>query len=239
MAFVTDGGRQYVVAGPWRRRADIAELIEVSDGKHRALLLSAVLASLTSLGVQMVIVDYGPNAVDPVLCREAGLEVVERIVEYERPDCRVEPRPSALEVRSYRHEDRDAILDVERHSFPWLWWNSPEEWDAYVSLPSVGVIVGLADGQIVGYAGFTVYHRDGHLDRLAVHEREQGRGFGSALLVEALMRLDQAGARRVRLTTQEDNHRSQALYERYGFRRGRWVYEIYGKWLNRPEGAHL
>jgi ribosomal protein S18 acetylase RimI-like enzyme len=239
MAFVTDDGRQYAIAGPWRRRADIAELVEVSDGKHRLTLLNALLASLTSQGVQMVVVDYGPRAVDPGLCREAGLAVIERIVEYERPDCRVQPRPSALEVRSYRPEDHDAVLDVERHSFPWLWWNSPDEWEAYVSLPSVGVVVGIAEGRIVGYAGFTVYHRDGHLDRLAVRESDQGRGFGSALLVEALRRMDQTGARRVRLTTQEDNRRSQTLYERYGFRRGRWIYEIYGRWLNQPEGTRL
>lgn len=239
MAFVTDDGRQYVVGGPWRRRADIVELIEASNGKHRPALLNAITSSLTSLGVRMLVLDYGPSSVDRDLCRDAGLSVIERIVEYERPDCHVAPRPSNLEIRQIRPEDRDPILDLERHSFPWLWWNSPEEWEAYVALPSVDVIVGLVDGRIVGYAGFTVYHRDGHLDRLAVRDSEQGRGYGSALLVEALTRMDRAGAGRVRLTTQEDNHRSQALYERYGFRRGRWTYAIYGKWLNQPEGSGL
>lgn len=239
MAFVTDDGRQYVVTGPWRRRADIAELIEVTNGKHRRALLNAATSSLTDLGVRMLVLDYGPNSVDRDLCRDAGLTVIERIVEYERPDCRVTPRPSSLEIRQVLPEDRDAILDLERHSFPWLWWNSPEEWDTYVALPNVDVIVGLVDGRIVGYAGFTVYHRDGHLDRLAVRDSEQGRGYGRALLLEALARMDRAGAGRVRLTTQEDNRRSQALYERNGFRRGRWTYAIYGKWLNQREDTGL
>ena len=45
------------------------------------------------------------------------------------------------------------------------------------------------------------------------------------------------GARRVTLSTQEDNHRSQALYERFGFRRTRWAYEIWGLWLGEPVEA--
>jgi RimJ/RimL family protein N-acetyltransferase len=46
------------------------------------------------------------------------------------------------------------------------------------------------------------------------------------------------GAKQVALTTQDYNYRSQRLYERNGFRRGRWAYEIYGRWLNAPEGTY-
>lgn len=233
---MTDGGRQYVVAGPWRRRSDIVELIEISPGKRRAELLEAVTGALIARGTRLLILDVGPYSVDRGLVRAADLVSVERIVEYERADCRVAPRASTLEIRPYVPSDRDAVLALERRSFPWLWWNSQDEWDAYVATPEVDVIVGFERGRMVGYAGTTCYRREGHLDRLAVQEADQGKGFGAALLVEALARLDRAGARRVRLTTQEDNVRSQALYERYGFRRGRWVYEIFGKWLSQPEG---
>src|SRR5262249_50728357 len=105
----------------------------------------------------------------------------------------------------------------------------------------VEVLVGCLDSRIVGYAGFVVYHHDGHLDRLAVRGVEQGRGFGRALLIDSLARMREHGARRVALTTQEDNVRSQALYLANGFPRSRWTYEIHGRWLgseaDRGEGG--
>lgn len=238
MAFFTEGGRQYVVAGPWRHRSDIAEMIEVSPGSRQVELVRALEAALARRGVALLVVDHGPYASDPSFCDHLGLTVVERIIEYERPNLPVPPKRTALPIRSYQPADRDPVLEVERHSFPWLWWNSPEEWDHYLAGEGVQVLVGLLEQQVVGYAGFTVYRRDGYLDRLAVHKDFQGRGFGAALLVEALSAMVGAGARQIRLTTQEDNRRSRALYERHGFRPGRWVYEIYGNWLAQPEESH-
>lgn len=238
MAFVADGGRQYVIAGPWRRRSDIAELIEASSGRSRSQLLVTLTDALTNRGVELLVLDYGSHAVDRDLCRDAGLTVIERIVEYKRPSCQIDLRPTTLTIRAYTPADRDAVLAVERESFPWLWWNSPEEWEAYVGSPGVSVSLGIEQGRLVGYASTTVYRSDGHLDRLAVRETDQGRGFGSALLLAALAQLDRAGAKQVRLTTQEDNIRSQALYQRHGFHSGRWVYEIYGKRLKALEDSH-
>jgi [ribosomal protein S18]-alanine N-acetyltransferase len=185
--------------------------------------------------VRLVVLDYGLHALDPAFYRQVGFLLVERIVEFERPDLPIAPRRSnALSVRRYRPGDREAVLELERESFPWLWWNSPEEWDSYLLTRGVEVLVGCLDGRIVGYAGFVVYHHDGHLDRLAVREAEQGRGFGRALLIDSLARMRERGARRVALTTQEDNVRSQALYLANGFHRSRWTYEIHGRWLG-PE----
>ncbi len=237
MAFVGDGGRQYVVAGPWRRRSDIAELIDVTRGRLRGDLLAALTDSLTRGGVKLLLLDYGGRAADRDFCRESGMSIIERIVEYQRPSCRIEARPSSLVFRPYLPADRDSVLDLERESFPWLWWNSPEEWNAYVATPGVSVILGFEDERMVGYASTTIYRQDGHLDRLAVRASDQGRGFGSALLVAALSQLDRAGAKQVRLTTQEDNVRSQTLYQRHGFHLGRWAYEIYGKKLTEPEDS--
>ncbi|HVC35813.1 MAG TPA: hypothetical protein VNL16_20070, partial [Chloroflexota bacterium] len=72
MAFVADEGRQYVVAGPWRRRSDVAELIEVSRGGLRASLLATVDTALAAQGVRLLVLDQGAHPVDRELCREAG-----------------------------------------------------------------------------------------------------------------------------------------------------------------------
>ncbi len=239
LAFVTDDDRQYVVAGWWRRRTEIGELLEVSAGNRRRELVGTVFSALAARGARLVVLDFGFDTRDRSFLTEAGLEVIDRIVEYVRPSCSVSKCVTVpLYIRPYRPEDRAAVLGLERHSFPWLWWNSIDEWEAYVATPGVSVVLGENDGQLLGYAGYTVRRREGHLDRLAVRQDVQGRGFGAALLVEVLGRMERAGAQRVALTTQEDNHRSQRLYERYGFHRGQWVYEIYGKWLASPEVPH-
>src|SRR5579859_3612476 len=46
LALVADAGRQYVVAGPWRKRSDIAELIEASPGALRSALIDELAVGL-------------------------------------------------------------------------------------------------------------------------------------------------------------------------------------------------
>lgn len=236
MGLVAEGGRQYAIAGPWRHRAEIAELLEVSSGNLRSHLVERLGHLLRDQGVRLVVLDYGLGALDPRFFRAEGFDLIERIIELERPDRPVEfVRAPDLTIRRYQPADREAILDLERASFPWLWWNSPEEWENYLRTREVEVIVGTVQGRIVGYAGSVVFGRDGHLDRLAVRESEQGKRFGAALLAVALERMRRRGATKIALTTQETNLRSQTLYVRNGFQRGRWTYEIHGKWLDEPE----
>ena len=75
--------------------------------------------------------------------------------------------------------------------------------------------------------------------RIAVIPERQGSGYGLETLHFAIARLSDLGARRVGLSTQADNLRSQQLYERYGFRRtGGNDYTIYGQWLAEAAGAN-
>ncbi len=239
MSFASTDGRQYLVAGPWRHRNDIAELIEASRGSQREALLAALIVELKKKGFRLLVLDYGVEANDPAFYRQGDFRLVERILEYERPNLPIEvrPRPVGFKVRPYHPADRESVLRVERESFPWLWWNSSEEWDRYVVTPGVEILVGWIDDRIVGYAGFAVHRADGHLDRLAVEAGVQGRGLGASLLSASLTQMVKRGAKQISLTTQEDNYRSQQLYEQNGFRRGRWTYEIYGRWLDSAEGT--
>ena len=235
LSFVADQGRQYVVGGLWRHREDIGELIEVSSGSYRAALVDRVVASLVTRNARLLVLDFGFDVGDSRFCRENGFSVVERIVEYDRPSGPISGHDSQLMVRAYAPEDRDVLLQLDHDAFPWLWWNSPTEWDTYLRTSGVHVLVGVEEQTIVGYAGVTVRGKAGHLDRLAVRGKRQGRGYGAALLAQSLYYMQGRGAHKVSLTTQDDNYRSQALYERFGFRRSRWTYEILGKWLVDPE----
>jgi ribosomal protein S18 acetylase RimI-like enzyme len=233
MGLIASSGREYVVAGPWRRRSDIAELIEASIGDHRPALVRRLGEDLAANGFKLLVLDYSLDSRDPGFFRREGFVLIEKILEYERPIAPISPPPlpKGFEVRPYAETDRAQILDLERESFPWLWWNSPNEWDAYIANPGVEVLVGTFEGTVVGYAGFVVYRHDGHLDRLAIHRNFHGQRFGATLLTQALSRMRERGANGITLTTQADNVQSQRLYELNGFRRARWSYEIHGKWL--------
>jgi ribosomal protein S18 acetylase RimI-like enzyme len=71
-----------------------------------------------------------------------------------------------------------------------------------------------------GVVGFAISGRDGtdgYLQRLAVTPRHQGRGVGSALVLDALRWCAEQGAHRVLVNTHVENDRALQLYRRLGF----------------------
>jgi ribosomal-protein-alanine N-acetyltransferase len=74
-------------------------------------------------------------------------------------------------------------------------------------------------GKAVGYAITDVLGDTGFVVRVAVHPNAQGQGIGSGLLADALNHCRAAGARVVRLNTQESNTAAHRLYQRFDFRR--------------------
>jgi len=234
LAFGVAGQNHYGIGGLWRRREDIGEVVEISRGPYRRAILGRLLDAFEARGVPLVVLDFEEGAGGGDFYAAEGFATIDRIVEYDR-QIQALPRPvQAVPVRDYRSGDFDAVLEVDHASFPWLWWNSAAELDAYLAMPGVMIIVSLDGDRPVGYAGLTVRGTLAHLDRLAVHEERQRRGHGATLVTFVLDQLKAIGVRRIALSTQEDNFRSQALYERYGFTRGRWSYEIRGIWLRDP-----
>ena len=59
----------------------------------------------------------------------------------------------------------------------------------------------------------------GYLQRLAVHPSARGRGFGRALIDDALRWIRRGGARQCLVNTQAYNYDALALYEECGFER--------------------
>ena len=77
----------------------------------------------------------------------------------------------------------------------------------------------LHDEEIVGYEIASRHHTAGHLARLAVHPKIQGKRVGQVLLNNLLTRFVKRGVKSMTVNTQASNIRSQRLYERYGFLR--------------------
>jgi ribosomal protein S18 acetylase RimI-like enzyme len=226
---------EYLVAEGWRRRGDVALLLEVGARHHRAALVTQAAAQLQAAGVGALLVsddEWGPNS---RAYGQLGFARLERIVYYQLSPLRLpltlrRPLPT-LAFSAVGPEPLATAVQVDHAAFPWLWWNSSAEFAHYLRTPGVQVVLGRDGGQPVGYAGFTIAGNWGHLDRLAVVASAQGRGWGAALLAHALILMAQSGVTRVTLSTQLTNIQSQRLYEGFGFRRTHDAHNIYGKWL--------
>lgn len=230
---------EYVLAGPWRHRDEIVALLEVTSGGLTYQLIDALADVATAQGKQLLVSAQQYERRPPVFYERTGFELLEEIFVYEMVLYTVPPGPSRLRFERVDADDPftlGELLDLDHEAFDWLWWNSLEEFDEYMSDPRVDVYLGRErDGTPVSYVGVTRLRGWGHLDRLAVSPLYQGRGYGYESLVWAVRVLAARGAHRIALSTQASNQRSRQLYERFGFRRVPELdYQIYGRWLADP-----
>jgi len=107
-------------------------------------------------------------------------------------------------------------MALDRLAFDRIWHKSIRNLNEALARASSFTVASL-DGRIVAYEWCEIYGQQAHLTRLAVHPDYQGRGIGTQLLYQAIVDAIEAGAELISLNTQEDNHRSRALYRRYGF----------------------
>lgn len=234
---------EYAIVGPWRHRMDVANVQELSAVRHPAGMLQAVVRQCDEFGASVVISIEVDEVRRPAFYQRAGFQLMEEVVTYDFdgrhpiPDYGTKLRFRRADVG--HREDLDLLLSLDHASFPWLWWNSEEEFVAYSRAPGVEMLIGYDGDQPVSYVGITAYLGWGHLDRIAVAPGQQGRGFGGESLAIAVNRLIQTGAKRVGLSTQSRNARSQRLYERFGFRRAtEHDYRLYGRVLRLPNGLN-
>ncbi len=228
---------QYVVGGYWRRRPEIACVVELSPGPHRRELVDRLVAAAQRIGCDLVLAEIPIEPRDAELWRAAGFAPVDRIVEYEKIGAWSDAGVTATYLRPYKPDDLRPLLALEERSFPWLWRNSTAELAQYGEADESEIWVAAppeAGGTPIGYVGLTIRGAHGHLDRLAVDPDWRRRGIGAALVSRALERYAETGVRRITLTTQVDNARAQPLYARFGFRPTRNQLTIHGKWLGRP-----
>jgi ribosomal protein S18 acetylase RimI-like enzyme len=227
---------EYIIGERWRRRDDIGEIVEVSARRGRRALITAAVERLREAGSSLVVLgnDLWPDQTRMWI--ELGFGQVERIVFFERAlprnrdDLDFAGLPE-LDIHRTGVGEIDALMAVDHASFPWLWWNSVDDFGNYLLQPDVRAYLATLDGEPVGYASYTMYRGWAHLDRLAVSQAFQGKRYGAAQLAHVLRLMVDEGARSVSLSTQEDNVQSHRLYTRFGFTKARESMNIYGKAL--------
>ena len=234
--------REFVLLGPWRHRPEIAGVVEVAAVRNAEALIGKAVQLADDRGAHLVLMTEMDERRRPAFYERLGFVELEEVITYET--AQAVPLPTNtypltfVQVAGHDTTLLEAVLRLDHLAFPWLWWNSSEELAAYSFMPGVAIFAGMLDGDLITYAGLTTYPGWGHLDRIAVHPDYQGRGFGRTTLGFALGTLSIRGARRIGLSTQGDNARSQRMYEHVGFKRSRSNdYRLYGHWLREPD-AH-
>jgi ribosomal protein S18 acetylase RimI-like enzyme len=226
---------EYVIAEPWRRRDEIASIVEVTARRGRPALIRELVEGLRARGYRLVILSDEVWRDQPRVYQDLGFERVETIVFFQKtlkwPDPYldgVEARFPSLQYTRLDSSDVDLLLDLDRSSFPWLWWNSRAELENYLHLPGVYAYSAESEGEPIGYFSFTMYQGWAHLDRLAVTTAHQGRKYGAAQLFHALHLMTTRGAASVALSTQATNYQSHRLYKGFGFKQTSEKMDFYG-----------
>src|SRR5919112_1099052 len=211
---------EYALIGPWRNRPEIASIEDLVAVRHLEELLRGAVDRCADQGDELVLTVELDSRRSPARYERAGLEMLEEVITYELGNVR-EPWSASGRIRLVRVEaiDEQAIdlvTSIDQASFPWLWRNNRAEFDVYLHTPGVEVWLVEANGEPVAYFGVTLFPDWGHLDRIAVVPQHQSRGFGLETLGLAVDTMRKRGARRVGLSTQHSNRRSQRLYEQFG-----------------------
>ena len=136
------------------------------------------------------------------------------------------PQPTDVQIRLMMPEDLETIELIDHEAFGMVWKNSLEALElAYQqsALASVAVI----GNEIVGYQYSTSSSMGGHLARLAVKTKMQGKGIGFLLLHQVLTQFRLQGVGHVTVNTQQNNIASLGLYSKAGFTITGEAYRVY------------
>jgi ribosomal-protein-alanine N-acetyltransferase len=147
-----------------------------------------------------------------------GFETREWVAAFEREGAAPPPHPVLVPatLRQAHFNDLPFLLALDNLAFEHIWHKSAGNFsEALVQAGSFQVA--LLDNKVVAFEWSEMYGKHAHLTRLAVHPAYQGQGIGAQLLYQAIIDVLGQGATRITLNTQENNQRSQLLYERFGF----------------------
>jgi ribosomal-protein-alanine N-acetyltransferase len=133
---------------------------------------------------------------------------------------------SSTIIRPMTLDDLALVEDIDTRSFTLLWQNSKAYLEIAFRQAAVAAIAEY-DGEPVGYQISTATPVGGHLARLAVYPKMQGKGIGRALLQDLLSQFARRGARALTVNTQKDNLASLKLYKAAGFQLTGEEYPVY------------
>jgi len=202
--------------GRWQGEGDIAHVAPVPGSPPSPDAVNATSVALAGRGFRRVITSaLTPPEQSPFLA--AGFEVHEQLHLLAHDLRHLPEAPAGVGLRRARRGDVDRVLDIDHRAFRPFWRLDQDGLrDALRATPSSRFRVA-TDRLPVGYAVSGRAGPAGYLQRLAVDPDEQGRGLGTALVLDGLDWMRRRGARRALVNTQLDNENALQLYLHLGF----------------------
>ena len=121
---------------------------------------------------------------------------------------------SEVAFRAMTPADLEAVADLTRRADP-FGWTLRNFSDAHASGNTLTVLT--VDGVTSGIAAVMHVLDESELLEIAVQPAMQGRGYGKALLAQAIALARRNGAVRMFLEVRESNARSRKMYTSFGF----------------------
>ncbi|MBU1664079.1 MAG: ribosomal protein S18-alanine N-acetyltransferase [Gammaproteobacteria bacterium] len=123
-------------------------------------------------------------------------------------------KPLEMVFRPMRSEDLDALIKIERASYPYPWTliNFRDCLDSGYSC-----WVGEVEGALAGYWILMMAVGEGHILNCCIAPAWQGRGFGRSLVEDLIDTAREHGTETLYLEVRPSNTRAVNLYQRIGF----------------------
>lgn len=122
-----------------------------------------------------------------------------------------------ISIREMREADLDRIMEIESKTFSPPWSREAFLLELTKNLLAK-YLVGLINGEVVGYGGIWLIIDEGHITNIAVDERYRGLGVGNKILEGLIQLCMDRGLRAITLEVRKSNEVAKSLYKKYGFK---------------------
>ncbi|MGN0403239.1 MAG: ribosomal protein S18-alanine N-acetyltransferase [Acetatifactor sp.] len=120
-----------------------------------------------------------------------------------------------ITVRELCEEDIPRLTEIEAESFSMPW--SEKDFRELLSRPYCMYVVALADGELVGSAGYTNICDVANIDNVVVAPEFRNKGIAHAMLKELIARGEAERVEAFTLEVRVSNAPALHLYEKFGF----------------------
>lgn len=121
-------------------------------------------------------------------------------------------------IASSTEADLDAVMAIERLSFPTPWERQAFSDDLARPWARLEVLRQAADGAVIGFCNYWLVADELHILNVAVHPDARRHGHAARLLQHILDEARRNKTRVVSLEVRVSNQAAQALYRKFGFR---------------------
>src|SRR5215471_14071137 len=136
---------EYIIGEPWRHRAAVTAIVDCVARDNGRALVDALIDPRNGIGHELVVMTDFVGTRPSAFYTSVGLELIQEVICYELRTIPHEPPAETLAFQRVDMADSaalDALLQVDHAAFPWLWWNTREEFLAYAAVPGVELYVG-------------------------------------------------------------------------------------------------